>query len=119
MSDAIIFKGLRAEGRIGVTAGERATPQALRIDLELERDLTAPGASDDLRDTVDYSAVTAQVVELVRDNEVALLEKLAEAIAEHLLADNNLERVTVVVGKERPPIPEEVHSVQVRIVRQR
>ncbi|MFP5298230.1 MAG: dihydroneopterin aldolase [Actinomycetota bacterium] len=119
MSDAIVFKGLRAQGRIGVTAEERATPQYLRIDLELETDLGAAGGSDALGDTVDYSAVTAGVVELVRDNEVALLERLAELIAEHLLADDNLERVTVVVGKEEPPIPEEVHSVQVRIVRQR
>lgn len=119
MSDAIIFRGLRAEARIGVTPEERAEPQFLRIDLELERDLSRASASDDLADTVDYSAVTRRVVEIAGQNEVALLERLGELIAQDLLSDDNLERVTVVLGKERPPIPEEVEAVQVRLVRQR
>lgn len=119
MSDSIVFKGLRAQSRIGVTPEERAEPQGLIIDLQLDMDLRPAGASDDLADTVDYSAVTQEVVALAGDSEVLLLERLAQLIADRLLADKRLTGVTVVVGKEAPPIPEEVEGVTVRIVRQR
>ncbi len=119
MTDSIIFKGLRAKGRIGVTEAERAVPQGLIVDLELELDLGPPGLSDDLEDTIDYSKVTGDVARLIEDNEVLLLEHLAQKIADHLLTEPKLGRVTVVLGKERPPVPEEVDGVSVRIERLR
>lgn len=119
MTDSISFKGLRAKGRIGVTAEERAAPQGLIVDLELELDLGPSGRSDDLEDTIDYSRITGGVARLIEETETLLLEHLAQKIADHLLTEPKLDRVTVVLGKERPPIPEEVDGVSVRIVRQR
>lgn len=117
--DAIIFKGLRAQARIGAFDWEREKPQTLIVDLMLERDLSEPGSSDDLVDTIDYGAVTKGMVEFIGSVEVRLLEHLAEVIARKLLEETDVVRVTVEIAKLKPPITEEVDSVSVRIVRAR
>ncbi len=119
MSDRIRFTRLVAPCHIGVTSEERLEPQNLLIDIELEIDLAQAGSSDDLADTVDYSAITREVVSLCESQEVALLERLAQLIADRMFADNRVTGVSVEVGKETPPIPESVDGVSVKIVRSR
>jgi len=62
VSDRISVRGMRFLGRHGVTLEERMEPQPIEVDVDLETDLYAPAASDELADTLDYSAV----FELVR-----------------------------------------------------
>ena len=47
----------------------------------------------------------------------ALLERLAERIAETALADGRVRSVTVTVRKLRPPVPVDLGSAAVRVVR--
>jgi dihydroneopterin aldolase len=119
VTDRIRFTGLVAPCRIGVTPEERALPQNVVIDIELEIDLNKAAASDDLSHTVDYSEVTKAVVDLCGAQEVALLERLAQLIVDRMFADNRVTGVSVEVGKEIPPIPESVQGVSVRIERSR
>lgn len=119
MSDRIRFTRLVAPCRIGVTPEERLNPQNLLIDIELEIDLTAAGTSDDLVDTIDYSAITNDVVSLCAAQEVALLERLAQLIVDRMFGDNRVTGVSVEIGKETPPIPESVDGVSVKIERSR
>lgn len=119
MSDAILVKGLKCRTRIGVTADERVEPQTVVIDLEIELDLGPAGRSDDLADTLDYSAVVGGVASLAERSESTLLEHLAARICDLILEDARVEGVGVIVGKETPPVPEEVEAVSVRMTRER
>jgi dihydroneopterin aldolase len=63
--------------------------------------------------------VTA-AADVVRERSFLLLEALASAVADRILElDGRVERVAVAVRKLRPPIPEDVGSVGVRLVRAR
>jgi FolB domain-containing protein len=115
--DSIFVRRLRLPVRVGVTEEERSRPQFVLLDLDLRRDLARAGASDDLAETVDYGAITSGVASLLEGTEVSLLERLAQVVAEFLLALDGVLEVTVNVAKEAPPIREETSSVGVRIVR--
>jgi 7,8-dihydroneopterin aldolase/epimerase/oxygenase len=118
--DRIELRGLRLTGRVGVLDLERRQDQPLEIDLDLALDLAAAGASDDLADTVDYGAVCAAVAATVGDGHVALLEHLSDRVAAAVLAvDARVEAVDVCVRKLRPPVPHDLGTSAVRIVRHR
>ena len=116
-TDRIELRGLRLLARIGVLPEERERDQPLEIDIDAELDLSPSGASDDLADTVDYDRLTSYVAELVRTSSSKLLEHLAGSIATAVCALSGVERVTVEVSKESPPVGEEVGTIAVRITR--
>lgn len=117
MADQIELRGLRAVGTHGVLAEEQVRAQPFEIDLDLVTDLRAAGRSDDLDDTIDYGSVTERVAAVVSGERHALLERLAERIAETVLGDQRVTSVTVTLRKVRPPVPVDVGSVGVRVVR--
>ena len=104
MSDRIFLKGMVFYGYHGATPQEKELGQPFVVDLELEVDLKAPGASDDLRDTVDYSRVYRAVKETVEGPSRNLLESLAEEVAQELLRTFSLDGVRVRVTKPHVPI---------------
>ncbi len=118
--DRIELRGLRMTGRVGVLPAERGADQPLEIDLDLVVDLAAAGASDALADTVDYGAVCDAVAAAVRAGHVDLLERLASRIADTVLAvDPAIAAVDLAVRKLRPPVPHDLATSGVRIVRER
>lgn len=118
--DRIELRGLRVVGRVGVLDLERAQAQPLEIDLDLTVDLAAAGDSDDLADTVDYGAVCAEVHATVREHHVDLLERLTARVADAVLAlDHRIAAVDVTVRKLRPPVPHDLATSGVHIVRTR
>ncbi len=62
MSDKMILTAIEVFGRHGCS--ERRG-QVFKVDVEMDVDLAAAGASDKLTDTVDYAAVLAMVEEIV------------------------------------------------------
>jgi dihydroneopterin aldolase len=119
--DRIEVRGLRVMGIHGVLAHERERAQPFEVDLDLVVDMTKAARSDDLADTVDYSAVVARAESIVAGpHSFQLLEALADAIAtESLALDRRLRAVRVWVRKLDPPVPERVGSVGVSITRRR
>jgi dihydroneopterin aldolase len=117
MSDHILISGLRLKTRVGWTPEERAIPQFVLVDLDLETDLAASSASDDLGDTLDYAALISEVAGYVASQDVRLLERLAGEVAEMLSAKDGVKSVTVEIAKEAVPVPEEVARVAVRVAR--
>lgn len=121
--DRIELRGLRALGTHGVLDEERTRSQPFEVDLDLQLDLRAPGASDALGDTVDYGAVAAAVRDEVAGAHAELLEHLAERIARAAAAAASasgrraVEAVTVTVRKLRPPVPVDLASAGVCIHR--
>ena len=112
-TDRIEIRGLRVFGRHGVFAHERRSGQIFVVDLTLERDLSAPAASDALGDTVDYATLAQQVADAVRTTRFDLIEALAGHIADLALADPSVEAVEVRVAKPEAPMQVDVDEVAV------
>jgi dihydroneopterin aldolase len=117
MADRILISGIRELGVHGVLPEEQLRPQPFEIDLELVVDLTAAGESDDLDDTVDYSAVCEAVSRVVASEQYRLLERLASRIAEVCCADPRVAGVVVNVRKLHPPVRAMLDSVGIRLER--
>lgn len=119
-ADRIELSGLRSTAVVGVLPEERNRAQPLEVDLAVEVDLTAAGLSDDLSDTVDYAGVCDAVAEVAAGSEPQLLERLAAQVADVVLAlDPRIESVEVAIRKLRPPVPHDLATSGVRLVRRR
>ena len=94
-------------------------PQPFEVDFDLEADLSGAGQSDDLADTIDYGLATALVERVVASERHLLLERVAQRIADELLALDRVEAVRVTIRKLRPPLPHDVATSAVTIRRRR
>ena len=97
--DTVFLEGMQFYAYHGVNLEERALGQRFLVDVELAADLRAAGESDDLDQTLNYSAVYKEVRAIVEGPPRALLETVAEEIAAVLLTRFPATRVTVTVRK--------------------
>lgn len=119
MTDHILINGLRVVSVVGVLEHERLAPQPLRIDVDIHVDLHDAGLSDDLSETVHYGEVCQQLVEVAAHSADLLLERLAQRMADSVLAFPRVHAVDLTLTKLRPPIPVDVESSAVRVHRVR
>ena len=119
MPDHIVIERLEFRGRCGVTPEERAKPQPMAIDLELQCDLEPAGFSDNLSHTIDYAAVATRVVQAASAQEACLLEAMAERLLTTLFDEFPVEKVSLWIRKLHPPITSITSSVGVTINRTR
>jgi len=99
--DTIAVRGIRAYGKHGANPGERDFVQAFDVDLELEVDLTAARASDDLADTLDYAALHGLILRAVRERSYRLLERLGDEILSEILRDERIASACLTIAKPR------------------
>ena len=119
MSDRITLRGMRFPGRHGVTPEERAEPQPFEVDVVLRFDLSRATASDDLNDTIDYASVFETTRHTVEERSFHLIEALAAAIADAVLAEHKVDDVEVRLRKPKAPLSGAFETVEVRIRRRR
>jgi 7,8-dihydroneopterin aldolase/epimerase/oxygenase len=117
--DRITISGIEAFGHHGVLPHEREYGQRFVVDVALGLDLSPAGASDDLRDTVDYGALAAAIAGIVSGEPADLIETVAERIAERCLTDARVQAVEVTVHKPSAPVPVVVGEVSVTLRRVR
>jgi len=115
-TDTITLVDLEVHYHVGVPDAERAQPQRLLLTIEMQRDFTRAAASDDLRETIDYYAVSRRLLAFGEGRSWKLIEKLAADIAAMVLVDFWAEEVTVEVKKFIIP---EARHVSVRLTRTR
>ncbi len=116
MNDTIIIDELEVAFRVGVPDEERAVPQRLLISVDLELDVVAGAAADDLSLTVDYYAVACQIRQLGEGREWKLIETLATDVARMILLNPLIFAVQVEISKFIIP---DTRRVAVRIKRTR
>ena len=97
--DLIFIDELRAETWIGIYPREKAMPQTVEISLQIGVSTVSAGASDDIRDTVDYAVVVDRLRADLAASHFNLLEKLAEHISPWLLREFAVHWVRVSVAK--------------------
>lgn len=115
-ADTITLTDLEVHYHVGVPDAERAQPQRLLLTVALQHDFTRAAASDDLRETIDYYALSRRLLAFGQGRSWKLIEKLAADLAAMVLADFGAAAVTVEVKKFIIP---ETRHVSVRLSRLR
>jgi 7,8-dihydroneopterin aldolase/epimerase/oxygenase len=91
------LRGLEIFGRHGVGEQERRDGRTFLYDVELG--VGEAGLTDRIEDAVDYRLVAARIKAVSDERRFNLLEALASAVADDLMAHFPLERVRVRVRK--------------------
>lgn len=102
MSDVILLEGIQIPAALGVTAAERRMRRPVTLDIEVERDLTAAGRSDRIRQTINYKRVFDVAEDVAGNQEHKLVEALGQRIADTVLEKFQVDAVTVTVRKPKP-----------------
>lgn len=94
----IRLKGLLLACHVGVPKPERKAPQTIRVDIVCA--LADPAVeADHMNASVDYGHIRRLVKEVADTRTFLLLEKMAEAMAEVILADTRIESVVISCAK--------------------
>ena len=117
--DTILIEKLEFYGYHGASEEEQAIGHRYAADVELGFDTAPAGRSDALWDTVNYAAVAQRILEIGTSRQFRLLEALAAALVEAILAEFPVESVRLTVRKPHPPLPAIAASVGVTIERRR
>ena len=97
--DKIFLTDLNIDTIIGIFDWERETLQTLSFDLEMDWDIRAAAASDDIADTLDYGAIAQTIVSFVEASSYQLIETLAEDLCTLLLAHYAIPKVKLTLTK--------------------
>jgi len=116
--DRLLLEGMTFFGHHGLYPVERELGTHFTVDAELELDLSVPGSSDRVEDTVDYRDAYRLVREVIEGEACHLVEAIAERVAGRLLTLERVHRVRVVVRK-RPPLRGDFRSIGVEVSRSR
>lgn len=97
--DTIFIEQLAIDTVIGLYDWERTIRQRVVIDLDMDFDIRAAAAGDDVNFTLDYKAVAKRVIAFVEAADFALVETLAERVAALVLEEFDVARVTLRLNK--------------------
>ena len=95
----ITIVDLEVHYRVGVTEEERAKPQRLLLTVEMNFDFSSASLSDGIEQTIDYYAVTQDLLKFGEGRSWKLLEKLVANIADLILTQYRPRAVLVEVKK--------------------
>ena len=118
MEDYITIDNLEVFANHGVLKEETSLGQKFLICGRLYFDMSRAGASDDIRDSVNYAEVCADITKYMSDNTFKLIEKVAHNIAIGLLKHHEiLSKAEITVKKPWAPIGLPVDCVMVTVKR--
>ncbi len=115
--DKLRLTGLSFFGHHGALEAERQLGQRIELDVELHGDFRRCAAKDALGEALDYTEAYDLVKKVVEERSFELLEALASAVAEELLAQLPVENVLVRVRKPNVPFSASLSNVEVEIER--
>lgn len=99
METTIRITGMHFVGRHGANPGEKDRPQPIDVDVECITGAAAAIASDALADAVDYDSIVQACRRTVTQRSFTLLEALAAACVEAIMADERISSARVRVRK--------------------
>jgi len=117
--DWIRLTQIRCYGFTGFLPEEQVLGQWFEVDVALQVDVRSAGLSDRIEDTLDYCGVIARVQTCVKTSRFALVERLAEAIADSVLEESRVQEVQVQLHKLHAPIPDFNGKITIDITRRR
>lgn len=99
MTDQIFLQNLTFPARIGVFDHEKQAPQHIVLNIELNIDTRMAAQTDNLSDTLDYAQLATQLAEHSLNQHIALVETLAQQLADICLLDQRVQRVRLSLSK--------------------
>ncbi len=97
--DIVFIEQLSAFTTIGVYDWEQTIEQRLVFDIEMGWDNRKAAASDDVNDCLSYADISETVIKHVENGRFALVERVAEEVAELLLTRFNAPWVRIKLSK--------------------
>ena len=97
--DKIFLNDLKIDTFIGIYEWEKETLQTLGLDLEIDWDIRAAAASDDIADTLNYGDIAHTVVNFVEASRYQLIETLAEDLCALLLREYPIPKLKLTLSK--------------------
>lgn len=119
MNDRIDLTGIEVYAKHGVHDHEQEKAQVFRVDVSAYTDLSVPGKTDDLADTLDYSALALEIREIVGAESHKLIERVAASVADAIMSHPQVSRTVVTIHKPNAPIDLAFDDVSVTIERSR
>lgn len=86
MTGTIELERLEIDCIVGILPFERENEQKIFVDVSMEIDFGPASASEDIQDTIDYTAIARELAELVRERRYQLIETMAVECANLVLA---------------------------------
>ena len=115
MSKTLFFEQLSIHVRIGTGQEERSRPQRLLLSGEIELS-EIPWGNDAIHKTVDYDRLLREIVAKGEASEFFLLERLGEAIVDHVMGIfPGVAGMTLSLWKDPPPLPLPLGRVGLRV----
>ncbi|WP_318356306.1 bifunctional dihydroneopterin aldolase/7,8-dihydroneopterin epimerase [Enterobacter sp.] len=97
--DIVFIEQLSVITTIGVYDWEQTIEQKLMFDIEMAWDNQAAAKSDDVKDCLSYADIAETVISHVEGQRFALVERVAEEVAELLLSRFNSPWVRIKLSK--------------------
>ena len=97
--DRIIVSNLELQAHVGVPDSERSESQRLTLNLVITPKRLFRGLDDEIKNTVDYYALTRRVQSLAAERPRKLIETLVEEIALCVLREFAVEEVDAELRK--------------------
>lgn len=113
--DIVFIEQLEVITTIGVYDWEQEIKQKLILDIEMAHDNRPAGRSDDVADALDYAQVSQAVIEHIESGRFLLVERVAEEIAELIMARFGVKGIRIRLTK--PGAVPQAKGVGVVIVR--
>lgn len=111
----ILIRGLEVSACHGVKDFEKIQPQPFIFDADLYYDFSAAAVSDDIDDTINYSAASKIIVAVTKNNCFNLIEKLAYECAYAVMEGTPASRIILTVYKPQAPMKQKFNSVAVTV----
>ena len=92
--DSMYVSRLPLLSLVGVYSNEKENPQPLYLDLEIKISLKEAADSDDLHDTLDYSALCRNIQAAAAGDHCNLIERRLTDLLEIVLRDYRVHEVT-------------------------
>lgn len=99
--DKVFIEGLTVDAVIGVYDWEQQGTQPLILDLEMAWDNRPAAASDQLEYALDYDALSQAVIALIQATPRALIETIAEEVAQLAIQQFAVQQIRVKVAKPK------------------
>lgn len=113
--DKILIRGLEVSACHGVKDFEKTSPQPFIFDADIYFDFSSAAKSDDIEDTVNYSAASKIIVSVTKENCFNLIEKLAYECAYAVMETTSAKRIVLTVYKPEAPMKLKFQTVGVTV----
>ncbi|MCK5014225.1 MAG: dihydroneopterin aldolase [Candidatus Omnitrophica bacterium] len=95
----IRITNLKLRAVIGTNDWERDCKQDVLINVEIGFDASKASESDQIKDTIDYKALTKRIIQVVEPSNFFLLEKLAKRVLNIIMENPLVKKATVRIDK--------------------